>query len=304
MKKAFDWALILLGSFLEVYFYAERFGQEGIAPWLCLVMGLALNLLLLHAVRGKGWQFKTMAFFLIGFSIISTSAGQTFMLLEKGKAETETKYSEEVAEIAREVKELTEERGKINEQISGTVQNLEDRFKWKNTLAMAESRKGEIESQLKVLKARREAIVTGNVDTAGGAALYDFYSGLTGGKVRPDWFKLILHTILSVFIALMAPTGIYGLSLGSETEEKELKEEQEKSFDLDTWVRLMWRGMRKGLKGVPTVDNMREYCYIAGIPFDLKKHEEWRILAENKGLITPQNTLAVSGEYALKKLKT
>ena len=154
-------------------------------------MGLALNLLLLHAVHRIGWQFKAIAIFLICFSVMSTSAGQTFMLLEKGKSETEAKYSEEVGEIAREIKELSDERVKINEQIGGTVQTLEDRYTWKNTLAMAETRKEEIEAQLKALKDRREKIVTGNVDTAGGAALYDFYSGLTGGKVRPDWFKLI-----------------------------------------------------------------------------------------------------------------
>lgn len=298
MKKLFDWSLIVLGSFLEVYFYAERFGQEGIDPWLCWIMGLALNLLLLHAVHRIGWQFKAIAIFLICFSVMSTSAGQTFMLLEKGKFETEAKYSEEVGEIAREIKDLSDEREKINEQIGGTVQTLEDRYTWKNTLAMAETRKEEIEAQLKALKDRREKIVTGNVDTAGGAALYDFYSGLTGGKVRPDWFKLILHTILSIFIALMAPTGVYGLSLGSKEET-----EQAREFDLETWVRFMWRGMRRGLKGVPTADQMREYCYIAGIPFDVQRHEDWRKEAVDKGLITSQNTLAVSGEYALKKME-
>lgn len=300
MKKTFDWLLIGVGSFLEVYFYIARFGQEGIPPWLGCIMGVALNLLLLHAVHRDGWQFKTLALFLICFSVISTSAGQTFMLLEKGKAETEAKYSVEVAEIALEIETLTDERGKINAQIAGTVQTLEDRYEWKNTLAMAESRKVEIETQLKELRARRDAIVTGNVQTAGGAALYDFYSRLTGGRLPPDWLKLILHTALSVFIALMAPTGIYGLSL---KDDKKTEDEQEAEFDLETWVRFMWRGMRKGLKGVPTADQMREYCYIAGVPFDPRKHEEWRALAEEKGLITPQNTLAVSGEYALKKME-
>ena len=35
-----------------------------------------------------------------------------------------------------------------------------------------------------------------------------------------------------------------------------------------------------------------------------RRHEEWRKEARvDKGLITSQNTLAVSGEYALKKME-
>jgi len=49
MKKALAVLLLVLGSFLEVYYYYFRFTQDG-TPWqIAVIIGIALNFLLIGA---------------------------------------------------------------------------------------------------------------------------------------------------------------------------------------------------------------------------------------------------------------
>lgn len=84
MKKIFAYILVILGSFLEVFYNSYRYHQDGIPLAICIIIGLALNIFLLVCVMEKRPVLATM---LIIFSILSTSSGQTFALINKDKVE-------------------------------------------------------------------------------------------------------------------------------------------------------------------------------------------------------------------------
>ena len=295
MKKALAVLLLVLGSFLEVYYYYFRFTQDG-TPWqIAVIIGVALNFLLIGVTVNRWWILFIP---LLLFSVLSTSSGQTFALIQKQVDQTKGIYAPEIEALRKDSQRAGEELEEINKQILGTVSTLEDRYEWKNTLAAAEQRKRDLETRL-IENRRREAEIGNQVVSGDRETVYTFYARIGNGMERADWLKFLLHTALSVFIALMAPTGLAmtGLREGYTGEEPEAVK-----MDVDTWVRFMWRGMRKGNKGIPTPEQMREYCYIAGIPFDLAKHEEYSREAIAEGLLAPKEGLKVSQEYAQKKM--
>jgi len=296
MKKALAVVLLVLGSFLEVYYYYYRFTRDGTPGEIAIIIGLALNFLLMSVVIKK-WWFLIIP--LVIFSIVSTSSGQTFALMQKQEDENKALYVPEFSALENDSRIAREELEAINKQIAGTVTTLEDRYEWKNTLRLAEERKREIEARLAGNRGRVREIGTSEKKDRN-ESIYTFYARMGNGMCRADWLKFWLHTALSVFIAFMAPCGLAMLEQdrGEGAEDREAKK-----MSKDTWVRFMWRGMRKGSKGIPSADQMREYCYIAGIPFDLSKHEEYKKEAIEKALISPKTGLCVSQEYAQKKMK-
>ena len=46
MKKTFAISLIIIGSALEIYYYAQRFYNDGIKIWLSIIIGISLTLFL------------------------------------------------------------------------------------------------------------------------------------------------------------------------------------------------------------------------------------------------------------------
>ena len=68
MKKTFAIGLIIIGSFLEIWFYIIRFQRDGFDFWIAAVMGGFLTLLLSVLVllkNGKKWWILVGIFFLI-----------------------------------------------------------------------------------------------------------------------------------------------------------------------------------------------------------------------------------------------
>jgi hypothetical protein len=303
--------LILVGSFLEVYYYASRFSADGTGLILAYIIGVGLNLLLLMAVRTKKSAYRFLTIGLLAFSIISTSAGQTFALIQKTDSEQTARVAPQVDEIERENDELLKEREQINQQITGTVSTLEDRFEWKNTLALAESRKTVIETTLAENRKRVDALKNGTADT-GRENVYRFYSRLLKNRVSQDSLKFILHTLLSLFIALMAPVGIITLeNMGSDARkgppdafgkvlEPDNKPDSGKKMTKSEWVRFMWIGERQNKNALPSVRLMEECCRIAGISWDLELHNQYLEIAKARGLIGEDNKLMVKQAVAEK----
>jgi len=276
MKKNLSIAMILIGSFLEVYYYTFRFTADGIPWWLGIIIGAGLNLLLMLLVYWK--KNSLMIIFLIAYSVISTSAGQTFSIIEKQKSEIEAKVSPEKKRIEKEIELLQEERAGLSGQISGTIKTLEDRYEWQNTLGKAEKRIEEIEGQIKTYNKSIEDLTKGQTITENN--IYTFYESLLKGIIGKDFLKFIFHTILSVFIALMAPTGIKIMMSGQEEKPAELK-----SMDFKTWVELAYYGESRGRPKVPNENIMREYFNIRGITFDSAKSKKYFDKAVELGYI-------------------
>jgi len=74
--------LIVVGNFLEIYYYSYRFTNDNIPLWLAIVIGIGLTGLLTIATA---YRKKPTAWILIStliaYSIFATSAGQAFSLV-------------------------------------------------------------------------------------------------------------------------------------------------------------------------------------------------------------------------------
>ena len=284
-KNITAFILIAVGVSLEVYYYGTRFIADGTWAPLAYIIGAGLNLLLITAVRKKPLQYKLLSLALVVFSVVSTSAGQTFAMIQKSEREVKQITAPEIASLEKENEALEKEIEDLNGQITGTVTTLEDRYEWRNTLNKAEKQREEKRAKINENRERLAALRAGK--RAGkdeGETVYTFYSGILRGKIGADMLKFILHTILSVFIALMAPVGI--LSVERKDENAIGKETNELTDD--EWVRLMWRGTRleRPVYGIPNDELMRKYCEIAKKEWSLERHGELLRRADKLGLLS------------------
>lgn len=305
-KNITAFILIVVGVSLEIYYYGTRFIADGTWGPLAFFIGAGLNLLLITTVRKKKARYKILSFALVVFSVVSTSAGQTFAMIQKGEREAKEVTAPEIASIEKENEELEKEIAELNSQITGTVTTLEDRYEWRNTLTKAEKQREEKRAKINENRKRLYELRDGKkILSDERETVYTFYSGILRGKIGADMLKFILHTILSVFIALMAPVGI--LSLEEKIGNGKQIESEKSTGELTDaeWVRFMWRGTRleHPLYGIPNDELMRKYCEIAKKEWNLARHGERVKRAETLGLISlEKGKILVSQEEAEEKM--
>jgi hypothetical protein len=258
MKKnrsvIFSVSLIVIGSFLEIFYYSYRFTNDGISAWLSIIIGVALTLLLSLAVYQRKKRIMWLIIIPVSiYSILATSAGQSFSLglYEKNIQEEEAKEEyrqDEISEIRERIKDIDMEIIKLNNQISGTITSLEDRYEWKYTLASTEERIDELKNERSILYEElnntRITAVTHESQDKAIINIYEFYHSLFGWPKRA--FQFILQTVLSAFIALMSPVGI--ITLGERKNRQINRIVNDKKIDYEpyirAWVRANWMGKR------------------------------------------------------------
>jgi hypothetical protein len=257
-------SLIIIGSFLEIYFYVWRFNQDGLGIWLPIVIGTGLTMLLIIAVYSRKqkvyyWLIVPLAF----YSIFATSAGQAFSLGEQLK-ETEniniaSKYNlEEITDTESQIDWYNDEIGKLSESIQASSNSLEDRYHWKNTIRLAQERQDKLISQRATLSGQlRElrAVATEHTEIDKRPQnIYTFYSGMIG--TSEYWLQFILQTILSAFIAIMSPVGLILFMdrkpPGGKVAESVVKYSRKVTEnipglqlkEIEDWVSINWVGIR------------------------------------------------------------
>lgn len=257
MKKLlnlFPVFLIILGSALEIYYYSYRFTMDGINIYIALTISISLTLLLTMLAR----YYKTKIVFwllipLAAFSIFNTSAGQAFSLGEKYNQETieeaqQLNKQSDIDYYQNKISELNNEYNNLETQKNNTITSLADRYHWKNTLAKMEARQDEIKLEIKesesvILNLRPELTINEEVEKQE-TNIYKFYNNLFG--LNPKWLQFILQTVLSFFIAAMAPIGIIILSTRKPEPEKKIVRKKLNYLPLiKRWVTISWTGKRK-----------------------------------------------------------
>lgn len=286
--------LIPIGSFLEVYYYAERFRQDGTPFWLALVIGVALTLFLSVLTILRSSRLMVVgALALAGYSIICTAAGQAFslglVLDERAKAAaTEAISSDEVDEIKARISALDSEDEEIRQALAGM--SASDMANWYTRgVAPLRARQTEISKERSGLEARlaqvRSTMTThAGVDTVE-LNVYDYYSGLTG--IGAKTLQLILQFALSAAIAAMAPTGIILLTWKREDPKPEEQEEEGAAFtkdDADIWVRMSFAGVRKrGHDYLVNQDSVKRYASLRG--WDVSRYDSVLTAAVAYGIV-------------------
>lgn len=253
MFKLYPILLIILGSFLEIYYYSFRFSQDGVNIFISISIAIALTIFLTML---SAYYYKKITWLIIIplalFSIITTSAGQAFSLgvVRTEKTEETAKElirNDQIEELQIEIKRLNNEYDSIENQKNQTITALSDRWEWKNTLARAEERQLVISEEKKILQeelknlrlqqSTHEEIEEETTD------IYKFYNNLFG--INSKWLQFILQSILSLFIALMAPFGIITITSKKEEAKKEVKEKINFKPYVTRWVTISWTGNRK-----------------------------------------------------------
>jgi hypothetical protein len=259
-RRIFSIALIVAGSFLEIYYYAYRFTSDGIQIWLAVTIGVALTLLLSLAVfqRKQKWAIWIIIPVAL-YSIFATSAGQAFSLGEVLRAEAtieaRSRYVlDEIADAEKQIAWIDSEIERLSREIDATTNSLEERYEWKNTLAKAEARQDELSQQRREL-AMRLTELRGSAQEHESVEkrsrnIYIFYGDMLNWS--EEWLQFFLQTILSAFIAVMAPIGI--MTYPKSIEEKAIDDSEPISEpverlprnDVEKWIRINWIGIRTG----------------------------------------------------------
>lgn len=263
--------LVLLssGMVLEIYYYFSRFHADGTILPIALLIGVALNVFLVNVAGKSGWKYKALTIGLVIFSVISTSGGQTFALIEKQAQNVQDKNASQIERLEADNETYRNERQAILAQENATLTDLEKRFEYKRTIQGTTSRKdeltrliGENETKIEMLK---------NEKASDKDDVYQFYANVVGNKISADVIKLFMHTLLSLFIALMAPVGIVLFYAEKAKLDclKVIKETQEtRLLTKEKWIDFVYRGVDIGKPYMPKEDVMKQYCDIADIEWN------------------------------------
>ncbi|MGD8567340.1 MAG: hypothetical protein PVJ39_04595 [Gammaproteobacteria bacterium] len=311
MKKwIFPVSLIVLGSFLEIYYYAYRFARDGITPWLAITIGCALTLLLALAVvqRNNLWAWLIIVP-LAAYSIMATSAGQSFSLgavLEEQaeKSAIQLNAQDAIEEYRANIRRLDREEAQLLESTEGLT--LRDRANFRTYgIAPIEERKAAIADERRMWQKKiddERARLTTHVRVGEKTTnIYDFYHDLFG--LDASWLQFILQTILSAFIAVMAPVGIMTLPKTTKKRKPKNNRQEKKSIDwspyVAQWVRINWVGKRNGnSNNILEDETYRTYCQKQRINSPPKIAKAITQAAERAGVIDNRKIVVGNEEQA------
>lgn len=322
LEIIFSVILIIIGSFLEVYYYISRFQGDGIPFWICVIIGVALTLFLSMAVYSRNKNIsKALIIALIIYSILATSAGQSFSYQEiKNKNTVEAvQDAYTIEDIERKKQELVlinTEIEKINKSIEESTQTLEDRWYYRNTLAAAEktkddlrSRKDKIEIELSL---KTEVAKTHNENQVQSENIYGFYNRLTFGFLGEDFLQFFFQTVLSFFIATMAPLGITIITGTKKRVKKNAKMKPAKISNkislniIKKWISINWVGVKRGKsdKIIPR-ESFEKFMETQTEIITKEHYNDILMLSIRAGLIKHDGTIIERDENkAFKKIKS
>jgi len=211
-------ALLGLGWFLEVYYYQFRFSGDGVQPIVSILIGIGLTLLLTSLFINLNIGKIIIIFPLVLFSIFCTTSGQNYSYNIKSKSNSIENANEEnnqdrfdyyTAKIEQLNNELLHENSLLPDDIKSRtylntngVQPLLENIKF-------------IKLDIKEYEVLRDGFLSNlnssnNISVTSKSAYEMLADDL--GLDSPTPLKLMSQAILSLFIALMAPTGVRILS--------------------------------------------------------------------------------------------
>lgn len=233
LKKALltPLSIILLsgGWFLEVYYYQFRFVSDGVGPRISWILGGALTLLLSALFIESIFNSKKAKFgriVLIILSVFCTLAGQNYSYNEKNNSNSTENAIEENKQNSYNYYTVQIEMLNKNIQDKNNLlpDNIQSRANWdtKGVQPLLKEIKG-LEDKLIYYENKRD-LITLKTSSNYSVVKLSAYEALAKdiGLDSPNLFKLVSLGLISLFIALMAPSGIKILE-SLYTPKKEVK---------------------------------------------------------------------------------
>lgn len=321
IEVIFSIILIIIGSFLEVYYYISRFQGDGIDFWISAIIGGALTLFLSMAVYSRNKKIsQVLIIALIAYSVLATSAGQYFSYQEIKnenivEAVQDSYTVEEIQRKKQELENITKEINKLNQTIEESTETLEDRWYYRNTIAAAEktkedlrARKDKIESEL---SNKTETAKTYDDKQVQSENIYGFYNRLTFGFLGEDFLQFFFQTLLSFFIAMMAPLGITIIT-GSKRSKKQIKRKPPKISNkishsiIKKWIGINWVGLKRGKSDkIISRESFEKFMETQTEIITREHYNNILLLAIKRGLIKQDGTIIEKDESkAFRKIKS
>lgn len=286
--------LILIGIFLEIYFYYYRFNSDSGMVFIPLVQGAGLTLLLIGLFRLRrswlAWAFITPLFL---FSIFSTSSGQRQQLVAETKATVQGINNQLIADLEESLSRKLE----AYEADAGIVkfESIEERARWRTTVSGVKDDISAKEEEIDAIEAQIAELRNPKIEQSEVGELYQFYSNLIG--VDADVIQTWLQFAFSFFIAVMAPVGL--LLWPTVTEEK-----TDWDFFVREWVHTNWTGIRNGqTRSILSKEKFIEFKRSRGVRFTESQYDQIKKAAIKSEVVDSDGITMDNEEEAIKAIK-
>jgi hypothetical protein len=265
-------SLILIsgGWFLEVYYYQFRFVGDGTPFWIAIIIGVSLTILLSSLFIMDNLGAKVGRVILICLSVWFTWAGQNYSYNQSQNINS-VKNTNTITSQQKDNKytvRITELENTIQQKNSMLPDNLKDRT-WlnKNGVQPLLIEIDKLREDLKYYETLRDALDLSTVGNINKSAYEMIAEDL--GLNSPTPLKILSQVVLSLFIALMAPSGIKILSTVyappkgkvKRVEKKAVVETQSDGIDEFTFCRY------RGVDNPPSLLGRTEVMKQTGISY-------------------------------------
>ena len=212
-------------------------------------------------------------------------------LTEKQITELKAVNEYEINTLEKELSFKETERDKVARLITDSVSTFEEVWEWRNTTSKYEHQRDTLNDEIKEIRNKlivlKNPVVQIKEDKNN---IYWFYNSLLGASVK--WSQFILQTILSAFIAIMAPLGII-LIMNNVPKEKILITKQ----SISDWVKFSFYLSSKGEseKIIPQ-NSFIEFKNRRGIIYDVKEYLAIKRLGMKSGVIDSADNILIKDE--------
>jgi hypothetical protein len=316
IRKIYPIIIILLGSFLECYFYAFRFTGDGTPLWISLIISICLTALLTLIATGYKKPIAWIVIIPLSiYSMICTSAGQALDLGAVRESKTidivqQNNIQDEINELKTDIAQIDIQIEKTSEQI--TADTTWARSKYSDAISSAESRYDELISEKRDLQNRLSVLrnsqtTSEKIINEDQTDIYNFYNRLAGlDIIKTQYF---LQTALSFFICISAPLGMAILMNRKQQEPTQQAEQPKSKISLNKekiklFVLISWAWFRQDKKKNVLVpyENFEKHMQNRkhqGKFADITK-DEWDLLfnclIDNK-IVDENGMIMYTGEY-------
>ena len=272
-QKAISIILITFGSFLEIFYYFNRYYSEGTNAWISIIQGVALTALLmgLFLMRQK-WYVWIIIVLLAGYSIFNTAAGQRQALTMKAEAQIVGINTQKIQDLENSIQRKRDRYDQVESLLNNSITDFDDMWEWKNTTAKYEDELSELDGQIAAIETEVLALRNPEIEQSETGKLYQFYSDLIG--INPEWLQLWLQITFSAFIAIMAPVGIILYPNPPPKRRAPMKKADQWRPYVERFVHTNWIGIRQGShKNILSKDNFITHLKNRGFEFSSKKYD-------------------------------
>lgn len=296
-QKIISIILIALGSFLEIFYYFNRFSGDGINPSIAIIQGVALTALLMgiFIMRGK-WYVWALIILLAGYSIFNTAAGQRQSLTTKAENTVIQINDQKITDLQNSISRKRNRYSQVEELLNNSISDFEEMWEWRNTTARYEEELDLLDSEIADIE--REVITLRNpeIEDSDIGKLYNFYSELVG--LSAEWLQFWLQIAFSTFIAMMAPAGILLWPKPKEVVKKIVSTKKDEHWTpyVKKWVNINWIPIRNK-QGDKLLSKDSFINFLMGKNFDFGTRRYDRVLkAARIAKVVDSNTIIIKDE--------